>query len=840
MAGTYDVTGASIFSAGNDTFTGPIESIGSTLTASSGTVNLETPFSGNPLTIGTLTVSGGTVNYGTNPLTVTTLTMTGGTLNDASAITVGGLLTLGGTLSGLATAGASSGTGTMAANGGIITAGFALDGETLTNAVGQTATFSGSDSIIYEQDGADFVNDGTFLAQALGDFTNEGNRGNPVSFTNNGTFTYSVNNSSEFANVAFNVNAPGTVDVQTGTLVLAGGGTSTGGGFTVESGATLEFGGSAPFKLDSATTLSGTGSLTELASSTVKILGSSPSFTGPTDLEAGTMLVDGSQPASTVTITSGTFGGSGTVGPITTSPIATGSEFSPGDGQGILTAQGNVTLNTNYDFSINGANPGTGFTQLVVNGTATLTGSSLNTSINGFTPTPGETFPIIISTAPIVGTFNFLPEGATFSIDGIPFRISYAGGGGDDIVLTQAASKTTTASTLSSSAPSGSSFGQAVTFTATVATGSGTGTPTGTVTFTIDGAAQTPVPLQVVGGVDQASLPAISTLTGGSHTIEATFSGDDTFSSSTAQPLTQAVNPIASTITLSSSAPNGSSFGQAVTFTATVASSSGTRVPTGTVTFTIDGTAQTPVPLQMLGNIDHASLTPISSLTIGQHTIGAIYSGDDNFATSTAQPLTQTVNPIASTTTLSSSAPSGSSFGQAVTFTATVASGTGSGTSTGTVTFTIDGTAQTPVPLQVVGGVDQASLPAISTLSVGSHIIGATYSGDDNFSTSTAPSLTQNVASMMQASTTTFASSVNPSTAGQEVTFTATVTPEPVDRHTDGYRYLRGGTSVLGTTPLDRRRGHVLHSRPWLWARTPSPPSTAAMRISPRPAASAP
>ena len=120
--------------------------------------------------------------------------------------------------------------------------------------------------------------------------------------------------------------------------------------------------------------------------------------------------------------------------------------------------------------------------------------------------------------------------------------------------------------------------------------------------------------------------------------------------------------------------------------------------------------------MQELGDVYQASLPPISSLTIGQHTIGAAYSGDDNFATSTAQSLTQTVNPIATTTTLSSSAPSGSSFGQAVTFTAAVAPSSGTGTPTGTVTFTVDGTAQTPVPLQVVGGVDQASLPAISTL----------------------------------------------------------------------------------------------------------------------------
>ncbi len=50
----------------------------------------------------------------------------------------------------------------------------------------------------------------------------------------------------------------------------------------------------------------------------------------------------------------------------------------------------------------------------------------------------GETFTIIQSTAPIVGTFNGLAEGASLTIDGVPFHITYQGGGGDDVVLTQA------------------------------------------------------------------------------------------------------------------------------------------------------------------------------------------------------------------------------------------------------------------------------------------------------------------------------------------------------------------------------------------------------------------
>ena len=71
------------------------------------------------------------------------------------------------------------------------------------------------------------------------------------------------------------------------------------------------------------------------------------------------------------------------------------------------------------------------------------------------------------------------------------------------------------------------------------------------------------------------------------------------------------------------------------------------------------------------------------------------------------QPLNGTM------TTVETSA-NPSTFGDEVTFTAIVTP-TADGPTDGSVTFTIDGTAQTPVPLQVVGGIDQAALPT-STL----------------------------------------------------------------------------------------------------------------------------
>ena len=68
-----------------------------------------------------------------------------------------------------------------------------------------------------------------------------------------------------------------------------------------------------------------------------------------------------------------------------------------------------------------------------------ITDCVLDASLQDFTPEPGQGFPIITSTAPIVGTFAGLPEGAPLTISGVAFTISYVGGSDhNDIVLTQA------------------------------------------------------------------------------------------------------------------------------------------------------------------------------------------------------------------------------------------------------------------------------------------------------------------------------------------------------------------------------------------------------------------
>jgi streptogramin lyase len=274
-------------------------------------------------------------------------------------------------------------------------------------------------------------------------------------------------------------------------------------------------------------------------------------------------------------------------------------------------------------------------------------------------------------------------------------------------------------------------FGQPVTFTATVQPVTPDVNPlTGSVVFTIDGVAQPAVP--VSGG--HASLTTAS-LGVGSHTVSAAYSGDGNFTGSASAALAEVVNQAGTSTTLTASADR-SEYGQAVVFTATVsASAPGAGTPSGTVTFTIDGTTHTTVALSA-GRATLAS----STLGVGRHTISAAYDGDANFNGSASSLLHETVTRAHTSTSLVSSH-NPVEAGDQVTFTATVSSSTpGGAVPTGSVTFWIDGVGY--VPVRLVNGV--ATL-TVRFHTAGRHVIRVTYSGDHNFRASRSDRLIEEV-----------------------------------------------------------------------------------------------
>ncbi len=186
------------------------------------------------------------------------------------------------------------------------------------------------------------------------------------------------------------------------------------------------------------------------------------------------------------------------------------------------------------------------------------------------------------------------------------------------------------------STPNPSSFGQTITLSATVtATGtiSGRPAPTGTIMF-FDGTTL----LSTVTMTNSKATFMTSSLSTGTHNLTAVYSGDSFYNPNTSSVVKQTVNKASTTTTVTSS-QNPSTFGQPVTFTANVKSST-TGTPTGTVTFK-DGT-------KVLGsgslNGSGQAMFTTSSLARGTHSITAVYKGDTNFKTSTSPVLTQTVN----------------------------------------------------------------------------------------------------------------------------------------------------------------------------------------------------
>jgi hypothetical protein len=197
--------------------------------------------------------------------------------------------------------------------------------------------------------------------------------------------------------------------------------------------------------------------------------------------------------------------------------------------------------------------------------------------------------------------------------------------------------KYVTATTLTSNA-NPATLGQSVTFTATV-TGQ---SPTGTVTFN-DGTTAICATVALSSG---SATCMISALAVGSHSITAVYGGDTNNVASTSNIVTQQVNQASSATSLVS-ATNPSTFGQSVTFTATVTG----QAPTGTVTFNDATTAICATVALSSGS----ATCMTSALAAGSRSITAVYGGDTNNAASTSNTLTQQVNQSLTTTSLATS-----------------------------------------------------------------------------------------------------------------------------------------------------------------------------------------
>ena len=325
------------------------------------------------------------------------------------------------------------------------------------------------------------------------------------------------------------------------------------------------------------------------------------------------------------------------------------------------------------------------------------------------------------------GSVALIPSGITTDQRGLPRTISGAVDIGATEVQGGVSSLISTSTSLQASGDVTSSA-SLVTLTATV-TPSTPGVPTGTVTFTYGSTTLGSAKLATNG----TAAITVSTLPLGVDAVAASYSGDNTFEASNAAAINVTVNaPGVSPTSLSLQSSSGIiTRGTSVTLTATVTSTaSGT--PTGSVSFSENGTL---LGTSVLPSSGVASLT-VSTLPTGTDAVTAAYSGDTRFQSSISDPLDIAVSGAAPSELTITTSRMSITAGASLTVTAAITSML-TGTFSGTVLFSQNGT-----PFGTANVTDSGVESfTVAALPAGSDAITASFSGNDSFGPSFAPTV---------------------------------------------------------------------------------------------------
>jgi trimeric autotransporter adhesin len=388
----------------------------------------------------------------------------------------------------------------------------------------------------------------------------------------------------------------------------------------------------------------------------------------------------------------------------------------------------------------------------------------------------------------------------------------------DANVLVSDWSKVSFTATTATLTPSSTSFahGTAITINTSV-TGSG-GTPTGTVALVTNSPVMSQQGQTNFTLSNGSASSSVSFLPGGTYSIWGQYSGNGTFGAATSSKTQITVTPEASAILSTVLTPvngglesvsggvtipygtqiilDGMPFGSTFYTTCVLTNSTSTACetpqtfPTGSVTFSDNGTPRATAVINSEGDAEYSS----GAYTIGAHSITASYTGDASYNSSTAGAITFNVAQVPAgnltVTILPSQNPT--PIGQPLVLTALVESGGIGATPSGTITFHYAGGVgsfpQGAVTLAPGTDPSTGATAGVATLTVtslpfgaGAQTITAVYSGDTNYAATTGSLslVIQAVAGL--ASTTTGTATVNGAAATSTsptagVLVTATVT----------------------------------------------------------------
>jgi hypothetical protein len=414
---------------------------------------------------GTLAIGTGGALTTTNPLTLGALTLDGGTLT-ATADVTGDLQLTSGTLVGpgvVTLAAGGSGTLGGAAGGAVDLAhGVQLVNDaTMTTVAGAgaltvqlsgAARFENAGDLIMADSATIGAGDATsnlMLNDATGVVSYTGHQASAVdvAYTNDGDTTVTGTGTLTLAsldNLAAGVLTGGTFDVESGVLAVPGPVTDNAASLTLGSKGALQAGGASALiglALNTGSiSVSGTRSVAAnltnegalAVTSGVLDVRNFTQTAGTTSIAAGATLEVGTTGTRPASVDGGTVTGNGT---LECSSVSGGGTIVPGSAPGPLHLTGAYAPGATGKLrvAISGPPvPGTGFGQLSVAGTATLAGTLSLSTAPGFTPVVGSSYEVLTA-AGVVGTFTQvvgtgIPGGHTYAVSytatGVYVRVS--------------------------------------------------------------------------------------------------------------------------------------------------------------------------------------------------------------------------------------------------------------------------------------------------------------------------------------------------------------------------------------------------------------------------------
>lgn len=335
-------------------------------------------------------------------------------------------------------------------------------------------------------------------------------------------------------------------------------------------------------------------------------------------------------------------------------------------------------------------------------------------------------------------------------------------------IITQTVNSTSGSTVFLWSSANPASVGDSVTYVADVLGLFPPGPPfsVGTMTLKDNGAAlPSCVNVPVLFGLATCTVTYQTTLNS-PHLIVATYSGDAHHGTGTSNTVNETVKKATPTNKVTNSP---TTLGATLKFSATV---SGAGIaPTGAVTWNVSGSAGATTCGSTTVLSGGVATCTIIATKAGSYSVSDNYGGDGNYNSAGSNTDGVSVARATPTNVMTNSAPP--ALGGTLKFTTTV-TGVSGITPTGSVNWKVSGSAGATscgATTVLTSGVATCTITATKG---GTYVVSDTYNGDPNYTTATSNTDTVSVAKATP--TDTLKSSLNPTTVGSAVTYTATLT----------------------------------------------------------------